>query len=185
MPLLIVTGLPATGKTMLARQLAQRYGVALIGKDAIKEPLLDAFAPVDRNHARRLSDVSFAVLFSIARELMNAGAAAILEGNFRPGEHEAPLRAIAPSSSAQILCRAAEKDRRARLAARQYDTSRHRGHRDAEQIDGSFAGDRFLDIPGEQFVFESIGLGASAQPPLLEKIDRWWHASNQSTPRRI
>jgi predicted kinase len=46
--LIIVTGLPATGKTTLARELATRLRVPMLAKDAIKEPLMSAFHASDR-----------------------------------------------------------------------------------------------------------------------------------------
>jgi adenylate kinase family enzyme len=39
--LIIITGLPGTGKTTLARDLAKRYGLPLLSKDTIKERLMD------------------------------------------------------------------------------------------------------------------------------------------------
>ena len=45
--LLLVTGLPATGKTTLARLLARRFTAPLLAKDVIKEPLLDVLGAAD------------------------------------------------------------------------------------------------------------------------------------------
>ena len=92
MRILVITGLPASGKTTLARQLARRYRVALLAKDCFKEPLFDALGAGDAAHSRRLSDISYEILFNVARELANAGTDFILEGNFRRGEHEVRQR---------------------------------------------------------------------------------------------
>jgi adenylate kinase family enzyme len=44
----IVTGPPASGKSTVARALAQRLGLPLIAKDVIKEALMDALGtPTD------------------------------------------------------------------------------------------------------------------------------------------
>lgn len=91
--LLVITGVPATGKSTVARRLARRWSVPLIAKDRIKEPLLDVLGAPDAAASRRLSDASFAVLFAVAHELLAAGASVLLEGNFRP-EHAATLREL-------------------------------------------------------------------------------------------
>jgi predicted kinase len=159
--LLLVTGLPGTGKTTFARQLARRYGLPLISKDTIKEPLMDRLQAGDdvsaRERSRALSDASFAVLFALARELLALGSSLILEGNFRKGEHEAELgseallRAGIPQLSvAQVLCQMPEERRRARLLARRHDPSRHPGHQDA-QTPVSTGGADYLELPGERW----------------------------------
>jgi predicted kinase len=91
--LILIIGLPGTGKSTLARSLARHLRVPLICKDTIKEPLLDLLGAPDRSESRRLSDASFAVMFALARDCFRAGTDVILEGNFRPGEHEAALSA--------------------------------------------------------------------------------------------
>ena len=91
--LILITGLPGTGKSTLARSLARHLGVPLICKDTIKEPLLDLLGTADRSGSRRLSDASFAVMFALARDCLRAGTDVILEGNFRSGEHEVALSA--------------------------------------------------------------------------------------------
>src|SRR6185437_3895614 len=111
--LIIVTGLPATGKSTLARELARRLRVPLIGKDMIKEPLLDMLGAGDSERSRLLSTASFAVLFELARELLARGLSLIVEGNFRPGMHEGPLLQALPPGTAvlQVLCRVQESER--------------------------------------------------------------------------
>ena len=153
----LVTGLPATGKTTLARALARALQVPLLSKDAIKEPLLDALGASDRAASRHLSDISFALLFALADEHLAVTGAVVLDGNFRPGEHEQAVQGLlarhVPMSCTQVLCRVAEPLRQERLQARAGDGTRHPGHQDAAwvaQAHGS--ADAFLAIEGPRFV---------------------------------
>jgi predicted kinase len=169
--ILIVTGLPASGKTTLARALADRYSAPLISKDLIKEPLLDVLGACDAAASRLLSDASFRVLAAAAVELARAGSSCVLEGNFRSGQHEPLLTAACERARivVQVLCRVEESVRLERLRSRAADASRHPGHRDAEQALAAY-GDRsadvFLELPGERLVCDD----GSIQPELLRKM---------------
>ena len=152
--LLVITGLPATGKTTLARYLAQQLALPLIAKDTIKEPLLDVLGS-DPARGRALSDLAFSVMFALAREQLRTVTGLILEGNFRAGEHEAALRTLLPTDLpiTQVLCRADEALRRARQAGRSSDPTRHPGHMDAQRLDRAAECDTFLELPGERVLF--------------------------------
>jgi predicted kinase len=169
--ILIVTGLPASGKTTLARILADHCAVPLIAKDLIKEPLLDVLGARDAAASRLLSDASFRVLAAAAAELTRAGSSCVLEGNFRSGEHE-PLLAPACERArlvVQVLCRVQESVRVERLRSRAEDGSRHPGHRDAEQAvvaSGCRSTDAFLELPGERVVYDG-----AIQSDLLRQLD--------------
>lgn len=192
--LLLVGGAPASGKTQLARQLAARYGALLCTKDQLKEVLFDTlgtghaeastaalpagaaragFTPPPPDWSRRLSDASFALMFQLTPALLHARRPVLLEGNFRPGEHEAPLAAllsVAHAQLIQILCFASSATRAARLAARAGDPTRHPAHQDA-RIDVHRPAPSFLALPGARLSYDSDLDAQCAFEQLCRELD--------------
>jgi len=168
--LLLIGGAPASGKTQLARRLSQRYGAILCSKDALKEILFgtlgtgEALGAARERWSRNLSDASFALMFHLAGLLSPppppppppptaSRRLLILEGNFRPGEHERALQALRVPI-VQILCEASASTRALRLAARAADLTRHPAHHD-ENVDASAPTPGFLELPGTRLRFDT------------------------------
>jgi predicted kinase len=174
--LLLLTGAPASGKTQLAARLAQHYGACCCSKDQIKELLLDTLGEGDAQWSRRLSDASFALLFAFAPRLLAVQRLLLMEGNFRPGEHEPALAAVLSAAGAalgQVLCRADRGVCAARIAARAADPQRHPGHRDRDLDPAASAAADFLDLPGPRWQFSSDLAGEGEWLALCRQLDRW------------
>jgi predicted kinase len=176
--LIIVTGLPATGKSTLAARLALALGVPLIAKDPIKEALFDALGTGDAGWSRRLSNASFATMFALAGGCLRAGHSLVLEGNFRPGEHEPPILACAPRAVAQVLCTVPEVRREARLARRARSRTRPPGHLDAVpepgipgEVAAARSGERFLDLPGPRLEYDGTRAARGGLAELLGALE--------------
>jgi adenylylsulfate kinase-like enzyme len=65
----LVSGPAASGKTTLARALADGLSVPLLSKERIKAALLDAAEVPDVDSARRVGKAAVCVLLAIANEL--------------------------------------------------------------------------------------------------------------------
>lgn len=167
--LIVIAGLPGSGKTTLARQLARAHRLALLAKDDIKEPLLDVLKG-NAIDSRRVSDASFQVLFHLARRLLDDGCDLIIEGNFRASGHALDLSALVGTrtlQSMQILCRMPEPLRQSSLVARA--AVQHSGHHRLQQARYVRECDEFVPLPGERLLADAtVGLAASHQRVLAE-----------------
>jgi len=105
--LIVVTGAPGSGKTTVARPLAELLGLPLFAKDDVKEALWDHFGAGDRELFLAYGRASYPLLLGLARAALAAGRSAVVEANFRPhmavGDFEQIL-ASTPCRVAQVLC---------------------------------------------------------------------------------
>lgn len=86
---ILVTGIPASGKSMLAERLSTNLGLPWFSKDRIKEALYDTIGFASREEKVKLGIAGTEVLYYLAEQMMQCGRSFILENNFeaasRPG----------------------------------------------------------------------------------------------------
>ncbi|MGL5875727.1 MAG: AAA family ATPase [Xenococcaceae cyanobacterium] len=82
--LIIISGLPCTGKTTLARKIARQFSIPLISKDDLKESLFDSLGWQDRNWSRKLGIASYNLLDRLIESQVSFGRSLIVESNFMP-----------------------------------------------------------------------------------------------------
>jgi predicted kinase len=127
--LIVVTGMPSSGKTTVAEGLAVRLRLPLIAKDTIKESLFDTLGADDVDASARLGRAAYPLMFALARANLESGASTIVEANFfRDQARE--FRSLPEHRIVQVLCQAPLGILLERYAGR----LRHRGHHDAEKI---------------------------------------------------
>jgi predicted kinase len=136
LPLIVVTGPPASGKSSVARALRNELHWPLIGKDNIKERLFDLLGWSDLAWSKKLSAASYALMFDHADELAAAQSSFIIEGNFRTGVHDERFAALTLAGGAwiQVFCSADRQLLAERFKARARRDERHPGHRDLENF---------------------------------------------------
>lgn len=136
--LIIVNGLPASGKTALASRLGKDLQLPVLARDKIFETLYDALEGQDKAVPDLLGAASFKCLYSFVETLLAANQNLVAEGFFgRPELRSAEFEQIQqcyPFQPFQILCHADGKVLLNRFLARLNALERHQSHQDLEWL---------------------------------------------------
>ncbi|GER90139.1 hypothetical protein KDW_43010 [Dictyobacter vulcani] len=137
--LIIVNGLPGSGKTTLARRLATDLQLPVFARDGLYEFLHDALECTSNGEPPLLGLISFKLLYSIAGSLLAVGKPLVVEGFFgRPDLRGAEFRQLQQQHNFepfQILCQADGTVLLERFMARMQSIERHSGHSDQAWIE--------------------------------------------------
>lgn len=127
---ILIGGLPAAGKSTLARELARRLGLPMFSKDDIKELLYDTVGFRGRGEKVALGEGAMEAMYYAAGQVMAQGGSVILENNFESASLPG-LRALLEKHRAKPLTILLTGDPAAlyqRFLARDQSPQRHRGH---------------------------------------------------------
>lgn len=145
---IIVNGLPGTGKTTLAKRLEQDLRMPLFSRDGIYETLYDALDCKSHDTPPLLAPAAFTMLYAIASTLLAAGQSMIIEGFFgRPELRSAEFLKLQNAygfEPFQILCRADGKVLLERFLTRMGAKERHGAHSDSAWIEQEENKERIL-----------------------------------------
>ncbi len=135
--LVIVTGAPGAGKTILATRLSRQLGLPMLSKDAIKEAMMEALPVPDREASMQLGAATFRVLFTLSHSLLDAGVGLVLEGPFTHPQADAELDGLVRRARTVLIhCVAPAELVLQRYRDRHESGQRHPGHFDGVVLDG-------------------------------------------------
>lgn len=122
--MIVVSGLPASGKSTVGRSLSERLTLPFIDKDVILEALFDSLGSPDQDARNRLSRASDEVLYALAATT----ASAVLVNWWHHDTSPARLNALA-TPLVEVFCECPVE-----VAARRFHSrTRHPGHHDPKQ----------------------------------------------------
>lgn len=158
---ILVTGIPAAGKSTMAEVLAEYLSLPVISKDKIKELLYDTIGFRSREEKVMLGIAGMNIMYYMAEQLMKRGQSFILENNFENVSKEG-LVAILEKYSYKAITVTLTGDYEKiyqRFLKRNDSPDRHRGHivNDCypEKIQNNFV----ASIPYESFVNGIVNRG--------------------------
>ncbi len=150
---ILIGGMPAAGKSVLARRLSAILKLPMFSKDDFKERLFDTVGFHSREEKVALGEGAMAAMYYAAGQVLAAGSSVILENNFEtaslPGlralleQHRCqPITLLLTGDPAVIYQRFLERDQSPR---------RHRGH---------VVNTAYPEPPGERPPYAHMGLEA-------------------------
>lgn len=130
--LIIVGGWPGTGKTTIAKIVAERIGAVCISKDVYKEALFDAIGCEDPEWSQWIGSVAFSILQNHVLRRLLRGESVVAESVFRKQDAQwiSLSRGIHGTSLYQVHLKCDERERLRRIDKRVRDGERHPGHFD-------------------------------------------------------
>lgn len=177
--LIIVQGIPGSGKTTLSRKLAKDLNLPCIGKDDIKELYFEKMGTGDREWSRTLGRASANALFMLVNELLPTGKQFIAENaywaEFAHDEFKDAL-SKANATALEIYCHTDSQVRRKRFLDRMHTGERHEGH--VEMTSGHIADEdelvlnaRYAPLEvGEVIRVDTTSFGEPEYQELLQRL---------------
>ncbi|MBA9002793.1 bifunctional aminoglycoside phosphotransferase/ATP-binding protein [Thermomonospora cellulosilytica] len=183
--LILVGGLPGTGKSSLARELGDRLGCAVINSDVVRKELADlspdrpAAAPFGEGIYRpEHTERTYATMLVRAETLLNSGESVILDASWTAAEHRTLAELLARRVHADLTALRCQAP--ADLTARRLRERTH-GPSDADPAIAAAMASRYAPWP-EAAVIDTGDTVAAAVEQALQIITPYGPVLSQIAP---
>lgn len=179
--LIVITGLPCTGKTTLANKIAEELKLPLISKDEIKEKLFEELGYKDIEQSERISKMTYTTLFEMVESNLKANISTIVESNFSAqlsNDIFLDLKNRYDFSPIQIRCITDGNILVERFKQRANTGERHPGHFDSvltKELEPYLLKGKItpLDIGGEFMDIDTSDFEKIDYEELYKELGRW------------
>ncbi len=137
MKIILISGLPASGKTTVGKKLAEMLKLPLYGKDDFKEIMFDTIGWEDLNWSEKIGSASLEIMYELINIEAAAGKSLIAEGNFQVEKDKERFEKLQKKYSmvvVEVMCEAPNDLLAKRFKERAERGDRHPGHRDKENM---------------------------------------------------
>lgn len=130
---IIVCGLPGSGKTTLAKELSKQFGIVCLHKDSIKEKLYELLGYSTLEHSRHSGFYAIQLILALAEEQIANGMDVMVESPFN---HEDNVKLFHewkekyPIDFYAVICRVDHEER----MRRRFNRPRHHAHHDSVRL---------------------------------------------------
>lgn len=188
---ILVTGIPASGKSTMAEFLGKQLGLPVLSKDRIKELLYDTLGFRSRAEKVCLGAASMEIMYYAAEQLMSCRQAFLLENNFENASRKG-LMEILDRYGYQALTVTLTGDYKIiyrRFLERNQSPNRHRGHIVNDQYPESGQSTAASEISFEDFTAGITARGmdtfSAAGPHIVVDTSDFSQVDSEALLKRI
>lgn len=130
--LIIVCGLPCTGKTTLANELSKKLGIFCLHKDTVKKSLYESMGMNSLEYSIKIGYPSVKTIMELAKENLARGISVIIESPFNfpdEGKRFSDWKKKYNLSVFSVIMQLNEDERKKRFLRRERDKSHHDNER--------------------------------------------------------
>lgn len=169
--LIIVCGLPGSGKTTLAKELSKKLKIACFHKDTLKEELFELFDGKNLEDSMSIGKKTVKLLFRLVEEQLSKGIDVIMESPFNFPEDYQTFTGWKEKYQLDLyslICLVDKKIRKERFFSR----DRHRSHLDGEREANFDDKYDYKDIPGKQIYITTDESADTLAEKVISQLDK-------------